>query len=238
MRQAHIRRDSKPTGKAIKMKAQLRNGAAFAIIASAAVSAFLLPSQPRAAEETSLLSGKVTSATGEALAGIPIKARRTGSTMTVAVYSNAKGEYSFPSWSDVTPGSYAIAVELPDFDHVNKDGVSVAAGKTARVDFTLKSKPVAYEDATASEIIAALPGTDHQKVLFSQCSNCHSLQWALQIPRTKEGWTKVVKMMAGRAAEADTPGTYAFSQKNMIEPLAAYLASIRGPGSSDNIPFK
>jgi streptogramin lyase len=106
------------------------------------------------------------------------------------------------------------------------------------VDFALKSKPVAYEDATASEIIAALPGTDHQKVLFSQCSNCHSLQWALQIPRTKEGWVKVVKMMAGRAAEADTPGTYAFSQKNMIEPLAEYLASIRGPGSSDNIPFK
>jgi len=37
------------------MKAQLRNGAAFAIIALAAVSAFFLPSQPRAAEETPLL---------------------------------------------------------------------------------------------------------------------------------------------------------------------------------------
>src|SRR3979409_937252 len=141
------------------MKAKLFNGAAFAIIAVAAASAFLLPSQPRAAEETSLLSGKVTSATGEALAGIPVKSRRTGSTMTVAVYSKAKGEYSFPSWSDVTPGSYAITVELPDFEHVNKDGVSIAAGKTAHVDPTLKSKPVAYSDATASETLAPLP--DH-----------------------------------------------------------------------------
>src|SRR5258708_12421336 len=182
MRQTRIRRDSKPTGKAIKMKAQLRNGAAFAIIALAAVSAFLLPSSPRAAEETPLLSGKVTSSTGEALAGIPIKARRTGSTMTVAVYSNAKGEYSFPSWSDVTPGSYAVAVELPDFEHVSKDGVSVAAGKPAHVDLTLKSKPVAYSDATPSEIIAALPRTDHQKGLFSQSRNRHPLHMPLLPP--------------------------------------------------------
>src|SRR5258708_37202532 len=44
--------------------------------------------------------------------------------------------------------------------------------------------------------------------------------------------------MAGRAAERDTPGTYAFSQKQFIEPLAEYLESIRGPESSDKIPFK
>ena len=34
------------------------------------------------------------------------------------------------------------------------------------------------------------------------------------------------------------PGTYAFSQVQFIEPLADYLVSIRGPDSSDNIPFK
>ena len=37
---------------------------------------------------------------------------------------------------------------------------------------------------------------------------------------------------------ATRPGTYAFSQKQFIEPLADYLVSIRGPGSSDDIPFK
>jgi streptogramin lyase len=219
------------------MKAKLFNGAAFSIVALAAASAFLLPSQPRAAEETPLLSGKVASATGEALAGIPIKAHRANSTLTVAVYSNAKGEYSFPSWSDVAPGSYAVNVELPDFEHVTNDGINVTAGKTAHVDFTLKSKPVAYSEATASEIIAALPGTDHQKVLFSQCSNCHSLQWALRAPRSKDEWAKIVKRMGGRASEAVTPDTYAFSQKQFIEPLAEYLASIRGPDST-NVPFK
>ena len=49
---------------------------------------------------------------------------------------------------------------------------------------------------------------------------------------------RVIKKMAGRAAEDVTPGTYAFSQVQFIEPLADYLTSIRGPGSSDKIPFK
>ncbi len=86
--------------------------------------------------------------------------------------------------------------------------------------------------------MAALPGTDHQKVLFSQCGNCHTLQWALRISRSKDEWAQVIKRMAGRAAEDHTPGTYAFSQQQFIGPLAEYLTSIRGPGSSDAIPFK
>ncbi len=218
------------------MKASLTVATAFTAIAAAAFT-LLSPGATLGAEGMSLLAGKVVSATGEALAGIPIKAHRDNSPITVAVYTDAKGEYSFPAWSDLTPGSYSVAVELPDFEHTAKP-VAVTEGKTATVDFTLKSKPLAYEDATASEIIAGLPGSDHQKVLFSQCGNCHSLQWALAIPRTKEDWVRVIKKMAGRAAEQHTPGTYAFSQQQFIEPLADYLVSIRGPESSDKIPFK
>ena len=129
----------------------------------------------------------------------------TTAPITVAVYTDAKGEYSFPSWSDLTPGSYSVGVELPDFEHAAQP-VAVSEGKAAQVDFTLKAKPLAYEDATASEIIAGLPGTDQQKVLFSQCSNCHTLQWALQAGRTKEGWVEIIKKMAGRAADRDDAG--------------------------------
>lgn len=221
------------------MKARLYLGTACAAVALAAAYAFISPSATLAAEDAPLLTGKVVSSTGEALAGIPVKAHRDNSSITVAVYTDTKGEYSFPTWSDLTPGSYSVGVELPDFDHVKKDAVTVAEGKAQKVDFTLKSHPLAYEDATASEIIAGLPGTDQQKVLFSQCSNCHTLQWALQIGRTKDQWAKVIRMMAGRAANQETPGTYAFSQKQFIEPLAEYLASIRGPESTDKpVPFK
>jgi len=219
------------------MKAKLYVGTALTAVAVAAAYALVSPSAPLAAEGASLLAGKVVSSTGEALAGIPIKAHRDNSAVTVAVYTDAKGDYSFPTWSDLTPGSYSVGIELPDFERTAQP-VAVSESKPAKIDFTLKAKPLAYEDATASEIIAALPGTDQQKVLFSQCSNCHTLQWALQAPRTKEGWVEVIKKMAGNAAERATPGTYAFSQAQFIEPLADYLVSIRGPGSSDIVPFK
>jgi streptogramin lyase len=216
------------------MKANLYVTTAFAAIA---VAAFASPNTTWAADGASLLAGKIVSSTGQPLAGIPVKAHRDSSAVTVAVYSDANGEYSFPAWSDLRPGSYSLAIELPDFEHVAQP-VVVSAGQAAQADFTLKSKPLAYEDATAAEIIAGLPGTDQQKVLFSQCSNCHTLQWALQAGRTKEEWIRVIKKMAGRAADQETPGTYAFGQKQFVEPLAEYLASIRGPDSSDTIPFK
>jgi len=191
------------------------------------------------AQEQTLLRGKITSPTGVALAGIPVRAHRTGTNITVAVYSNTSGEYAFPLWSDLTPGTYSVAVELPDFEPVKKDAVAIATGKTATQNFTLRSRPVTYENATASEIVAGLPGTDQQKVLFAQCSNCHSLQWALHTKRTKEQWKEVVFRMGGaRASSREAPGTYTFNQKQFIEPLAEYLASIRGPNSPDKVPFK
>jgi Carboxypeptidase regulatory-like domain len=218
------------------MKASLSIGTAFTSLAIAAGSAFLSSGATFAADATSLLAGRVVSSAGEALAGIPIKAHRDNSSVTVAVYTDAKGEYSFPAWSDLAPASYSVGIELPDFERTAQP-VVIEAGKLSKIDFTLKSKPLAYEDATAAEIIAGLPGTDQQKTLFSQCSNCHTLQWALQSGRTKEEWVAVVTKMAGRA-EREMPGTYAFGQKQFIEPLADYLTSIRGPDSSDDIPFK
>src|SRR5713226_5074673 len=99
------------------MKAKLYVGTAITAIAVAAAYVFVPPSVTLAAEDASLLAGKVVSTAGEALAGIPIKAHRDNSAITVAVYTDAKGEYSFPSWSDLTPGSYLVGIELPDFEH-------------------------------------------------------------------------------------------------------------------------
>jgi protocatechuate 3,4-dioxygenase beta subunit len=105
----------------------------------AAAYAFVSPSVSLAAEDASLLTGKVVGSDGQPLAGIPIKAHRDNTSITVAVYTDAKGEYSFPTWSDLTPGSYSVLVDLPDFDHVKKDTVSVAAGKAQnrRVEIAL-----------------------------------------------------------------------------------------------------
>jgi len=200
--------------------------------------AYWWPAGTSAQGRTSLLEGRVTS-NGQAVAGIPVRARKNSGTFAVSVYTNTNGEYSFPDWADISAGSYTISITLPDFVKASREGVALVADKTTKVDFTLEPRTPTVADATASEIIAALPGTDDQKHLLIQCDNCHTLQWALRNPKTKEQWVQTIRRMAGsRNADSHTPGTRAFGQRQYIEPLADYLASIRGPGSSSDIPFK
>jgi streptogramin lyase len=207
------------------------------MVALVAAYAHLSSSRSLAAEE-SLLGGQVVSATGQHLAGILVRAHRANSNIAVTVYTDTRGTYTFPGWSDVSPGAYSVAIDLPDFEPVSRE-VTLAAGKPARLDFTLRSRQPSIADATAAEIIAALPGTDDQKHLLIQCDNCHSLQFALRKARPKEEWTQIIRRMAGeQAVSRETPGTRAFGQKKYVEPLAEYLTAVRGPGSSDRIPFR
>src|SRR5215470_8684250 len=111
-----------------------------------------------AAEET-LLSGKVVSSTGDRLAGVPVRARRANSTIAVTVYTNGDGDYAFPEWSDLVPGSHSISIELPDFEPARRE-IALTPGANAKADFTLRSRQPSISDATASEIVAALPGTN------------------------------------------------------------------------------
>ncbi len=190
-------------------------------------------------EEGALLYGRITSETGGALAGIPVRARGEGKSFSVVVYSDSEGTYSFPSWSDLTPGTHTLSIELPDFEHVHRDAVALSDTSTAQADFALVAREPSIEDAIASEIVAALPGTDREKVLFAQCSTCHSIQRALRFEYTKEEWVEIIYLMGGRRRTSQNyPNSFNFSQQRYVEPLAEYLASIRGPGSSDEIPFE
>ena len=108
-----------------------------------------LPFGGSLAAEGSLLGGKVVSSSGRPLAGIPVRAHRERGNITVNVYTNRGGDYAFPGWSDVSPGSYSLAIELPDFEPVRRD-VTLSTGNTARLDFTLRSRQPSVADATAS----------------------------------------------------------------------------------------
>ena len=212
--------------------------AAIFMVAVAGMYSHFSPSNSLAAED-SLLKGRVVSSSGQPLAGVPVRAHWQNSNITVTVYTNSSGDYSFPVWSDLSAGLHSISIDLPDFEPARRETVMLSAGKTARADFNLQPRQPSITDATASEIVAALPGTNEQKHLLVQCDNCHSLQFALRTSRTKEGWVQIIRRMAGeRAVSRETPGTRAFGQKKYVEPLADYLASIRGPGSSDQIPFE
>jgi virginiamycin B lyase len=189
-------------------------------------------------EEGALLYGRVTSEDGNALVGIPVRARGAGKNFSVVVYSDSDGNYSFPAWSDLTPGMHGVSIELPDFEHVRMEAMALSEAAPATADFALVARTPSIEDATASEILAALPGTDHEKMLFSQCSNCHTLQRALRFEYDQEGWEQIIHLMAGRRRTAvNFPESYTYGQERFVEPLSKYLASIRGPDSTGEIPF-
>jgi streptogramin lyase len=213
------------------------------VIAACAIVAIASACSPSAeianVEEGTLLHGQITSEDGSALVGIPVRARGDGKNFSVVVYSNQDGNYSFPVWSDLTAGSNAISIQLPDFEHVRRDAVPLNDQIPMQADFALVPREASVEDASASEILAGLPGTDHEKMLFSQCSNCHTLQRALRFEYDQDGWEQIIHLMAStRRTSVDYPDSYTYGQKRFVEPLAEYLASIRGPGSSGEIPFE
>jgi virginiamycin B lyase len=195
--------------------------------------------QAAAPEDGTLLFGHITSETGEPLMGVPVRARGAGDNFSVVVYSDRNGDYSFPSWSDLGSGVHTVSITLPDFELAKEENISLADGTSTELDFDLIPRTPDVFDATAAEILAALPGTDHEKVLFSQCSNCHTLQRALRFEYDQTGWAEIIKLMAGRRnVERDFPDSYTFGQQRFVDTLAHYIASIRGPGSSDQIPFE
>ena len=178
--------------------------------------------------DEALLGGRVTSSDGEALAGIPVRAHRESSNITVAVYTNGQGEYSFPGWSDLSAGSHSVAIELADFEPVRREGIMLSAGQSERLDFSLQPREPSVMDATATDIVMALPGTEEQKFMLIQCDNCHSMQWVLKDPHTRDEWLAIVRRMFGESrGSRNTPGTRAVRQKQYIEPLTDYLLDPR-----------
>jgi hypothetical protein len=101
------------------------------------------------------------------VSGIPIRAHRDGTNITVSVYTNGRGEYSFPAWSDLSPGSHSVAIALPDFEPVNQEGLTLTPGKTVRLDLTLQPRQPSIADATGAEIAMGEPGTDDQRFMQS-----------------------------------------------------------------------
>ena len=206
-------------------------------VLGSAFAGLYLAGTPLAAGE-SLLGGKVRLSAGAPLAGVPVRAHRAEQQRHCQRLYERSRQVLVPGVVRSDAGLLCGCDRAARFRAARRDIAILTSGETARVDFILRSRQPTLADATASEIVAALPGTDEQKHLVIQCDNCHSLQFALRTGRTKDEWIEIIRRMAGeRAVSRETPGTRAFGQKKYVEPLAEYLASIRGPGSTpDPVP--
>ena len=131
------------------------------------------------------LSGKVSSKEEGAMEGVLVSAKRAGSTITVTVVSDAKGNYSFPA-AKLAPGKYSLTVRAAGYELARE----VSVPGTANLELQ-KAKDLAAQ-LSNGEWMASVPGTDAQKGQLLNCVGCHTLERVVRSPFDAETFMKTV----------------------------------------------
>jgi streptogramin lyase len=189
-----------------------------------------------------LLTGSITSASGQKLEGVQVSAKKEGATITTSVYTDQNGDYFFPPMAD---GKYQVWAQALGF-HTGKDAVELSAAK--HQDFKLAAIADAeerYRQLPPEMMVAALPDATPEdanikKIFTNECTGCHTPGYPLQFKFDEAGWNKIINLMKVVPGSGVYPGANAkvsqiieFNRKE----LAAYLARARGPGET-SMKFK
>src|SRR5579872_710867 len=142
------------------------------------------------------LTGTVT-AGPEALEGVLVSAKKSGSTITTTVVTDKDGHYSFPA-AKLEPGDYGLRIRAAGYDLDGPAQASVAADKTATVDLKLRAAQDIAAQLTNAEWLASMPGTDAQKGQLLNCVGCHTLSRPLNSKYTADEFlTLILPRMQG-----------------------------------------
>lgn len=143
------------------------------------------------------LTGQVTSAEEGNMEGVVVSARKDGSTITISVVSDDKGQYSFPA-AKLEPGRYTVTMRAAGYDLAgDKATAEVAAGKQAKADLKLvKTKNLAAQ-LTNAEWVTSMPGTEEQKKFLLNCVGCHTVERLVRSKHDPDAWLQVFTRMSG-----------------------------------------
>jgi len=160
------------------------------------VAASLAGTGQLAAQAGPALAGNVN-AGQDALEGVLVSAKKSGSTITVTVVSDKDGRYSFPA-ARLEPGQYSLRIRATGYDLDGPDQVLVAPDKTATADLALRKSEDIASQLTNAEWLASMPGTDAQKGQLLNCVGCHTLDRALRSKYSADDFlTTVLPRMQG-----------------------------------------
>src|SRR5256714_11179646 len=184
-----------------------------------------------------LLSGAITSRSGQKLEGVTVSAKLEGSTITTSVYTDTAGNYFFPP---LAAGKYRVWAQALGFER-STGAVDLSAAR--RADFTLQemSDPERrFRQLPGEMMVAALPEASAddarmKKIFMNNCTGCHSTSYALQFRFDEAGWSKIIDLMKVVPVTGIYPGPNAKANQIMErhqKELSAYLARARGPGES------
>src|ERR1700681_1205172 len=172
-----------------------------------------------------LLTGSITSATGQKMEGVLVSAKKEGSTITTTVYTDLNGDYFFPAMAD---GKYNVWAQTLGFETA-KGAVDLSATKHQDFKLAAITDPEERIRQLPSELLAsALPedteaDANIKRIFHNQCTGCHTPGYVLQFKFDEGGWNKVINLMkvipALPSPTAKVNGIIQFNQKE----LAAYL---------------
>src|SRR3984893_9983154 len=144
-----------------------------------------------------LLTGSITSATGQKLEGVQVSAKKEGATITTSVYTDQNGDYFFPPLAE---GKYHVWAQALSFQSA-KGGVDLSAAK--HEDFKLA--PITdpeepYRQLPPEMMVAALPDATPEdanikKIFTNECTGCHTPGYPLQFKFDEAGWNKIINLM-------------------------------------------
>jgi virginiamycin B lyase len=154
------------------------------------VAAWLSGAGRLAAQAGPALAGKVT-AGHEALEGVLVSAKKSGSSITVTVVSGKDGRYSFPA-ARLEPGQYSLRIRAIGYDLDGADQVTVAPDKTATADLGLRKTQDLASQLSNAEWLASMPGTDAQKGQLLNCVGCHTLDRPLRSKYSADEFLTVI----------------------------------------------
>src|ERR1700730_13661972 len=202
-----------------------------AIAAAALAGTAFIPLSAQAAD--ALLSGSITSAAGEKLAGLTVSAKAEGEPITTTVFTDEGGNYYFPP---LPTGKYRVWAQALTFATA-KEVVDLAAAK--HQDFKLGALGGFERQLPGDLVLASLPDETPddarlKNIVHNNCTGCHTPNYPLQHKFDAAGWSAIIDLMkhvnvSGVYLGPDKlNGVLDFNQKE----LAAYLARARGPGES------
>src|SRR6202166_2699914 len=142
------------------------------------------------------LVGQVSSQEEGPMEGVVVSAKKDGSTITVSVISDNKGQFSFPA-SRLEPGHYTLKIRAVGYNLEAPATADLAAMKSATADLKLVKAKNMIPQMTNAEWIMSMPGTDEQKDFLLNCVSCHTLQRIVQSTHDADEFTQVITRMMG-----------------------------------------
>jgi virginiamycin B lyase len=174
------------------------------LAATAIVPLALLAPTPLLAQSGAALTGQVTSAEEGAMEGVLVSAKKEGSTMTITVVSDDKGNFTFPT-SKLEPGKYTISIRAIGYDLQGPRTADVTAGQPAKADVKLAKTKNLARQMSNGEWIMSIPGNEQQKLSMLNCVSCHTLERIVKSSYDKEGFQTQILPRMGAYANQSIP---------------------------------